>query len=184
MTRDRSMRRARIGVGAAALALAGLAVTAPMLRYEDVLGPRGTTARWALATAASAEIDAVASEPAFEIRRRFTAKVAACLGVTAATWPLRLEEMPGRLNLRYGEERSPALVVDIGTLKASGMTGDYARRSGHSAAPERAVSAVLTTGMFGVFAPGDGCPPGGTVEQGGARREEAGPGGPRRAAPG
>lgn len=160
MTRGASLRHARIGVGVSVVALAVLAMASPLVRYEDLLGERGTTARWALAAAAMADIDAIGAEPAYEIRRRFRAKVAECLGVTAATWPLRLEEMPGRLDLRYADERAPALSVDIVALKSGGMTGAYASRDPDSAARGQAVDAVLTTGMFGVFAPDHACPPG------------------------
>ncbi|MEE3100812.1 MAG: hypothetical protein VX463_13690 [Pseudomonadota bacterium] len=159
MTRGPSLRRARLGVGAAVAGLAVAAMVAPLISYADLLGDRGATARWAVAPAASADVDAVAAEPVYELRRRFRDKVAECLGVTAATRPLRLEEMPGRLDLRYGDEFAPALTVDIAAMKAEGMSGDYARRSDATALPDAAVNAVLTAGMFGMFAPDHPCPP-------------------------
>lgn len=158
--RGRSVRSAKVSVAMTFLALGGMIVFGRQAGMGGDARLEGPTADWAAALAASAGPNALEGVETAEMRRRFEARVFACTGVGASTWPLRIDDIAGSLRLRYGDEVTPLMNVDFARLKEQGPTGGYLRRSRDSAAPAGAAEAVLKAGLSGIYAPGRPCPKG------------------------
>ncbi|SFI69336.1 hypothetical protein [Albimonas pacifica] len=157
--RGRSVRGAKISVAASFVLLIAIALHGLTLGLGQALGPDARMAGWIEALAARTDPDAAARLELFEIRRRFRDRVAQCTGVAASTWPVHLDDMPGRALLRHGSEAMPSLTVDFTALQASGLGGDFLRRGEGGEIPPERIEEILAAGLLGVFEPGSPCPP-------------------------
>ena len=157
--RLRSVRGAQVSVAVSFLLLIALAAHGLTLGLGEELGPDARMADRLEALAARTDPDAAAGMEPFEIRRRFRDSVARCTGVAASTWPVHLDDMPGRALLRHGTEPMPTLTVDFTALRASGLSGEFIRRGQGDEIPPERVEEILFAGLLGVFDPGAPCPP-------------------------
>ncbi|MDF2233063.1 hypothetical protein P2H44_10920 [Albimonas sp. CAU 1670] len=155
----RSVRGAQISVASSFLLLGALAVYGASLGLGEALGPDRDMAAWIEDLAAEVDPNAAAALEPFELRQRFRDKVLRCTGISAGTWPLHLDDLPGRTSLRHGSEAMPSLTVDFNALRAQGLRGTFVRRGVEGQADAATVDAVLAAGLLGVYAPGRPCPP-------------------------
>lgn len=157
--RRRSARRAlrfNLALLAAFVGLGLLAIRAekiaPLLEeHGDLLGRAAESLR-------RADVDAASSEEIFTLRRRVEDRFRDCVGVTAASRPVRLQRMPGMLAVQAEGAPGPALELSLGALKQGGPTGDWITRRAGRGLTDQQLRGLSALAVFAVYDPTGPCP--------------------------
>lgn len=104
-----------------------------------------------------AQIDAIPTEPVFELRRRVEEMFERCVGIADGSGPLRIERMPNLLALRVPGEPRAALELDFGTLKADGL-GSWALIRDSDGLRRDQAEALSMLAALAIHAPDAPCP--------------------------
>lgn len=127
-------------------------------RVATELSPHAAQLDYIAETLRTAEYGAVDAQPIFELRSRFRGKITECVKITTRTQPVRLEELPGRLDFYMARERRPFLSVDFSSLKSVGPSGDFYTTSYNGIDDLSMPRALVALGLLGVYSPDRPCP--------------------------